>query len=159
MLDITTIITYYIIYNVCVYVMMKKLPPLNDKYVHALSSFFLRFPDKKLPIYVGGRDKYLANRGKPSRRRASVFVPLCNRHGVPSVLFTKRTNTVGSHKGHVSFPGGHQDADESAEAAALREFREELFSTSSEIDDVCDQVKVIGECQTIPALTVRCRIF
>lgn len=59
--------------------------------------------------------------------RASVLVPLCRRDGRPAVLFTKRTNTVGTHKGQVSFPGGRMDDDDRDEiACALRELEEEL---------------------------------
>lgn len=42
------------------------------------------------------------------------------------MLFTKRSDHVGTHKGQVSFPGGHIDAGEQPEEAALRELEEEL---------------------------------
>ena len=87
----------------------------------------------------------------PTTRKASVFVPLCNQYGIPSVLFTVRTKTVSSHKGHVSFPGGHMEKDETAEQAAVRELREELYGMDS-VEEIV--TSVIGECQTIPALTV-----
>jgi hypothetical protein len=149
-----------------------KLPSFNDKYVTALRSSFLRFPEKKIPIHIHGRDSFVAMEKNPTIRRASVFVPLCNRHGVPSVLFTVRTKTVSTHKGHVSFPGGHQEAGESAEAAAVRELREELYmhgldstrsgsgsgsgSTYGQVkgSTAVPNVTIIGECQRIPALTV-----
>ncbi|CAN0115412.1 unnamed protein product, partial [Ectocarpus sp. 6 AP-2014] len=34
-------------------------------------------------------------------RRAAVLVPLCNRDGVASLLFTVRSSNVSSHKGEV----------------------------------------------------------
>jgi 8-oxo-dGTP pyrophosphatase MutT (NUDIX family) len=40
--------------------------------------------------------------------RAAVLVPLVDR-GEPYLLFTKRTETVGSHRGQISFPGGVVD--------------------------------------------------
>jgi nudix motif 8 len=66
-------------------------------------------------------------RVSPVAARASVLVPLCRRGGRPAVLFTKRTETVGTHKGQVSFPGGRMDPYDVDEiACALRELEEEL---------------------------------
>ena len=36
---------------------------------------------------------------QPKRKKAAVLIPMCNRHGVPSILFTLRSNSVGTHKG------------------------------------------------------------
>ncbi len=55
-----------------------------------------------------------------------MLLPLCERDGVPCVLFTVRTDSVGTHKGQVSFPGGMMDAGESPEQAARREALEEI---------------------------------
>jgi len=60
-------------------------------------------------------------------KRAAVMVPLCNVDGEPSVLFTLRSQHVSTHKGQVSFPGGHLDLnDECMEGCANRECLEEL---------------------------------
>lgn len=60
-------------------------------------------------------------------KKAAVVVPLCHVGGAPSVLFTRRTDKVGTHKGHVSFPGGKADEDDDhLEQTALRELEEEL---------------------------------
>jgi NUDIX domain len=58
---------------------------------------------------------------------ASVLVPLCNVGGEASMLFTKRSDAVGTHKGHVCFPGGKwEETDSDLVSTALREFHEEM---------------------------------
>jgi 8-oxo-dGTP pyrophosphatase MutT (NUDIX family) len=57
---------------------------------------------------------------------AAVLVPIVL-HTEPSVLLTKRTETLRQHSGQVSFPGGRiEPTDVDAEAAALREAAEEI---------------------------------
>lgn len=61
------------------------------------------------------------------RPSASVLVPLCHSGGRASVLFTKRSEAVGTHKGQVSFPGGRRDPEDRDEVdCALRELEEEV---------------------------------
>lgn len=127
-----------------------KLPPFSDKYITALRNSMRMLPMEKIILHKAACKSYEAMEQNPTIRRASVFVPLCNRHGVPSVLFTVRTKNVSSHKGHVSFPGGHRESNETAERAALRELREELYGLHSKVNI---PTSVIGQCQTIPALT------
>lgn len=58
---------------------------------------------------------------------AAVLIPLLIKRGEWHVLVTQRTQTVGHHKGQISFPGGAcepQDAD--LLATALRETHEEI---------------------------------
>jgi 8-oxo-dGTP pyrophosphatase MutT (NUDIX family) len=58
--------------------------------------------------------------------RAAVLVPLVER-GEPYLVFAKRTDTVGTHRGQIGFPGGTVDPeDASLLAAALRECEEEI---------------------------------
>jgi 8-oxo-dGTP pyrophosphatase MutT (NUDIX family) len=59
-------------------------------------------------------------------RPAAVLVPLLARARGPTMLFTRRTETVPHHKGEISFPGGAREAGEDAAAAALREASEEV---------------------------------
>jgi 8-oxo-dGTP pyrophosphatase MutT (NUDIX family) len=58
---------------------------------------------------------------------AAVLIPLINRPGGLTVLFTERSVDLPDHPGQISFPGGRiepEDAD--AVAAALREAEEEI---------------------------------
>ncbi|MBI1847588.1 MAG: CoA pyrophosphatase [Candidatus Rokubacteria bacterium] len=57
---------------------------------------------------------------------AAVLLPIVDR-GEPYVLFAKRTERVGHHKGQISFPGGVVDAQDATFLdAALRECEEEI---------------------------------
>jgi 8-oxo-dGTP pyrophosphatase MutT (NUDIX family) len=58
--------------------------------------------------------------------RAAVLVPIVDR-GEPFVVFAKRTERVGTHRGQISFPGGRVDpTDAGFLEAALRESEEEI---------------------------------
>jgi 8-oxo-dGTP pyrophosphatase MutT (NUDIX family) len=118
--------------------------PLNSNLLRAMKDSFSNFPENRLMI-----SKAVPNNlhiKKPGQRYAAVLVPLCNRNQVPSLVFTLRTQTVGSHKGHVSFPGGHVDNGEDAVAAAVREMHEEVGLAP-------EHVQVLGIAQTLPAIT------
>jgi 8-oxo-dGTP pyrophosphatase MutT (NUDIX family) len=66
---------------------------------------------------------------------AAVLIPLFIKDGEYHLLFTKRSDSVGTHKGQISFPGGVQDeTDESFEVTALRESYEELGILSEDIE-------------------------
>ena len=58
--------------------------------------------------------------------KAGVLVPLVDR-GEPFLVFAKRTDRVGTHRGQISFPGGRVDpSDAGFLEAALRESEEEI---------------------------------
>src|SRR5574339_855900 len=58
---------------------------------------------------------------------AAVLVPLVWHDEEWHLLYTRRTDTVESHKGQVSFPGGACDEGEATpEQTALREAEEEI---------------------------------
>jgi 8-oxo-dGTP pyrophosphatase MutT (NUDIX family) len=58
---------------------------------------------------------------------AAILIPLYRERGVWHLLFTRRTDSVDSHKGQVSFPGGLiEPQDQTPVLAALREAEEEL---------------------------------
>ncbi len=79
----------------------------------------------------------------PPQVRAGVLVPLFVRGPAVHVLFTRRTDTVLTHRGQISFPGGQQEAaDQDLQETALREAYEEiglepsLVEILGELDDV-----------------------
>ncbi|MFH2038438.1 MAG: CoA pyrophosphatase [Chloroflexota bacterium] len=58
---------------------------------------------------------------------AAVLIPLVRKDSGWHMIFTHRTDTVESHKGQVSFPGGGcNDNETQAEQTALREAQEEI---------------------------------
>ncbi len=65
----------------------------------------------------------------PNLRQAAVLLLLYPEPatGAETLLFTRRTETLPSHRGQISFPGGRIDpGDPDASAAALREAQEEV---------------------------------
>ena len=69
---------------------------------------------------------------------AAVLVPLVRQDEEWHLLFTRRTDTVESHKGQVSFPGGACDEGETTpEQTALREADEEIGLQA-------DDIKILG---------------
>ena len=59
--------------------------------------------------------------------RAGVLVPLIPSTNGVEILLTRRTDTVLTHKGQISFPGGQQESgDADIVETALREAYEEV---------------------------------
>ncbi|MFH0814183.1 MAG: CoA pyrophosphatase [Pseudomonadota bacterium] len=98
---------------------------------------------------------------------AAVLLLLYEKHGIPYLLFTKRTEKVADHKGQISFPGGVRDKnDESLEITALREASEEIGIDGDKVEvigllDDCTTVStnyvitpVVGVFSSLPTLTV-----
>jgi 8-oxo-dGTP pyrophosphatase MutT (NUDIX family) len=79
-------------------------------------------------------------------RPAAVLVPLLRRPEGPTLLFTRRTTRVPTHKGEISFPGGGAAEGEDAVAAALREAREEVGLDPA-------SVEVLGVMDALPAVS------
>ncbi len=70
-----------------------------------------------------------------SARASSVLIPLFVAEGAWQILFTQRTETVQSHRGQISFPGGSRDpGDASPLDTALRETEEEIGLKRCDID-------------------------
>ena len=88
----------------------------------------------------------------PEARDAAVLIPIVA-VPEPTLIFTVRTDTLSSHKGQISFPGGAIDAtDPSPEAAALRETQEELGLDPA-------SVEVLGELDTTPTFVTGYLVF
>ena len=80
---------------------------------------------------------------EPPLLRAGVLIPLLMRSDGIEILFTRRTDTVLTHKGQISFPGGQrEDSDVETVETALRESYEEIglepsrVTVLGELDDV-----------------------
>ena len=63
--------------------------------------------------------------GRPLRQ-AAVLIAIVERLDGPTVILTRRADTLTSHSGQVAFPGGRLDPGETAVEAALREAWEEI---------------------------------
>ncbi len=78
---------------------------------------------------------------------AAVLVPVVLSE-TPGILLTKRTASLSSHAGQVSFPGGRIDpGDAGPEAAALREAQEEIGLDPARVEvlgRMADQVTGTG---------------
>ena len=77
----------------------------------------------------GGSDFELNPHLREPRDRlvdAAVLVPIILRRDRPTVLFTRRADTLLKHSGQVSFPGGRCDPGETVVETALRETEEEV---------------------------------
>ena len=66
---------------------------------------------------------------------AAVLIPLYQDDGDWKLLFTRRTDSVDTHAGQVSFPGGQiEDSDVSIMATALREAQEEIGLNPEDVE-------------------------
>lgn len=100
---------------------------------------------EKLKIALSAREKVkVAANGEIV---ASVLVPLFYKEGEWNVLLTRRTNTVKTSKGQISFPGGVcEPEDKTLLDTALRETAEEIGVPSGEVE-------VLGELDDVSTAT------
>ncbi len=81
----------------------------------------------------------------PDFKPAAVLVPIQEREDGDYLVLTKRADLLSSHKGHVAFPGGRIDPQDSGPlAAALRESHEEIGIDPS-------HVRVLGQLDQVTA--------
>ena len=123
---------------------LKKPYPIFSKSLTALTEASLRILNPSMLLT-----------GATEVKKAAVLIPLIVHDGHIKILFTKRTDKVGTHKGQISFPGGHLNEDEDPRSAAVREFHEELFSSNgaSACPRPAPSVDVLGTFETVLAVT------
>lgn len=88
----------------------------------------------------------VSRRPEPVRPPAAVLCALFEEAGEARVILTRRSSTLRSHTGEVSFPGGRLETGEPAVDGALREASEEVGIDPSVIE-------ILG--QLSPLVTVR----
>jgi 8-oxo-dGTP pyrophosphatase MutT (NUDIX family) len=105
-------------------------PPVASVFVEAIPSLSAASPlnDATRAAIAGALGAHTrVTVDVPERRKAAVLILLFEREGEPWVVLTKRTETVSTHKGEISFPGGaHDDVDTDTWVTAVRETQEEL---------------------------------
>jgi len=84
----------------------------------------------------------------PDAAPAAVLVTLFEEDGETRVVLTRRTTTLPSHRGEVSFPGGKTQVGEDMRSAALREAEEEIGL-------VPDAVEVVAELDHLATVASR----
>lgn len=89
-----------------------------------------RLSDALLPVDISdGADKVK----REGQRVAAVLALLVKRETGWHVVLTQRPETMPSHPGQISFPGGKKEQSETVENAALRETEEEIGVEASDI--------------------------
>lgn len=108
------------------------MPVAQDRFIATMSAFLSR----RHRLDCQGK-------GRPS----AVLIPLFWKDNQPQLLLTRRAQTIGHHKGEISFPGGTRDREDSSlQATALRETLEEIGLPAKEVnilgilDDTCTLV-------------------
>jgi 8-oxo-dGTP pyrophosphatase MutT (NUDIX family) len=108
---------------------MEGMSPLPfDRVIALIAAGIGRLPgiDAQLPMAPKPRHGWKPGFGPDEARPAAALLLVYPVGGSATVLLTKRTSHLPSHKGQVSLPGGALDPGEGIEEAALREAREEV---------------------------------
>jgi 8-oxo-dGTP pyrophosphatase MutT (NUDIX family) len=93
----------------------------------------IRAVKTKLKILLAARQKRYID--DPERIRSAVLIPLYQDRGQYYIVFIKRTDTVKTHKGQISFPGGALDrGDKTLLDTALRECHEEIGVRAEDVE-------------------------
>lgn len=99
-------------------------------------------PDAQLRLAPQPRSHPAPLTGHPPQP-AAVLILLYPHRGVLHLPFTRRTDTVATHRGQICWPGGAQEGGESLVGTALRETEEELG-----VDPAA--VEVLGQLTPLP---------
>ena len=99
-------------------------------------------PDAHTALAPRPRSSWQAGVIPPGSRVAAALVLLYPIGHRVHLVLTRRAGTLGQHAGQVSLPGGAVDGDETVEAAALREAREEIGIETAEL-------RIIGQLSAL----------
>ncbi len=82
-----------------------------------------------------GLSRYSPSRLANADREAAVLAPIIQQGDRYEILFTKRSEHLGTHPGQMSFPGGGREPeDRDLQATALREADEEIGLKADETE-------------------------
>jgi 8-oxo-dGTP pyrophosphatase MutT (NUDIX family) len=116
------------------------LPPITVD--HVRQAMATMGPAKPWPPAVPAAQ--LPFQGSP----AAVLVPVFDEAGAARVILTRRSGTLRSHTGEVSFPGGRLEPGEAPLAAALREAGEEIGLAPGDVE-------ILGQLEPLATLSSR----
>jgi 8-oxo-dGTP pyrophosphatase MutT (NUDIX family) len=87
----------------------------------------------KLTELLAARQKQYID--DPGRIPSAVLIPIYKEQGQYYIVFIKRTDTVKTHKGQISFPGGGREkGDKTLRDTAIREACEEIGLRPEDIE-------------------------
>jgi 8-oxo-dGTP pyrophosphatase MutT (NUDIX family) len=134
------------------------MSPLERKLRAALATTSDALPRPMTPIELPMKlGKLIPPLVFKNLQSACVLVPVMRRPAGLQVLLTLRSETMPSHKGQISFPGGRrQDSDASAAAAAKREAEEEagIPPAAVEVIGYLDDYPTISQYMITPVVGV-----